>query len=253
MKVKTAATAMGTLGLFVILETASSGQVASPIDNSCIGGLQQIVTTPEGDTVYVQYPRSLACLRGSIATTGAIAIGTDATATAPSAVALGNNAAATHQGSTAIGASSQSTAANQVTLGGTGSSVRIGDIDASTAAQSGPVAIATVDANGTIGRSTVLIPALQADIGELFDLRRLDRREMRQGIAAAAAMGSAPMPSAPGRTSYVLNGSSFRGQQALGGSFMHRLDTRSPFAISAGFSYAGNKNNVARIGVAGEF
>ena len=64
---------------------------------------------------------------------------------------------------------------------------------------------------------------------------------------------SAPMPSEPGRTSYVLNGSLFRGQEAIGGSVAHRVGTDVPLAVTAGFAYAGNKNNIVRLGVAGEF
>ncbi|MBA3677196.1 MAG: hypothetical protein H0W74_07305 [Sphingosinicella sp.] len=43
----------------------------------------------------------------------------------------------------------------------------------------------------------------------------------------------------------------FRGEAALGGSLMHRLGGGKPFAIGAGFSYDGNKNNAYKIGIAG--
>jgi hypothetical protein len=76
---------------------------------------------------------------------------------------------------------------------------------------------------------------------------------MKQGIAAAFAMGHAPLPSAPGRTSYVLNGSTFRGEFAIGGSIMHRLNSDTPVAIGVGFAFAGEDNNGVRVGVAGEF
>jgi hypothetical protein len=59
--------------------------------------------------------------------------------------------------------------------------------------------------------------------------------------------------SAPGRTSFVINGAAFRGEQAIGGSILHRLGGATPLAIGAGFSFAGNKNNAVRVGVAGEF
>ena len=95
--------------------------------------------------------------------------------------------------------------------------------------------------------------AMQSDMGTLFDLRRQDRRDMRQGIAGALAMGNAPMPSQPGRVSYAVNGARFRGENAVGGSMMYRLPTRSAMAIGAGFSYAGNRNNGVRVGLAGEF
>jgi hypothetical protein len=34
---------------------------------------------------------------------------------------------------------------------------------------------------------------------------------------------------------------------------MHRFGDEAPIAVTAGFSYAGHKNNAARVGVAGEF
>jgi trimeric autotransporter adhesin len=80
-----------------------------------------------------------------------------------------------------------------------------------------------------------------------------DRQAARRGIAAAIAIGSAPMPSAPGRTSYDFNLATFRGRQAVGGSLKHRLDTQKPLAVSFGFSAAGRRNNAARLGISGEF
>lgn len=207
----------------------------------------------------------------------ATALGSNATATQAGSTAIGSNAQATHAGSTAIGANATTTAPNQVALGGTGTSVRVGDMAASTGAQVGPVDVVTVDASGTLGRDRTLAPAIQglvqvslaqtarlntveaqqallaSSVDALFDLRQVDRRDMQQGIAAAVAMGQPHMPSAAGRTSYVLNVSTFRGEQAIGGALMHRLQTGAPLAISAGFSYAGNRNNAARVGIAGEF
>lgn len=188
--------------------------------------------------------------------TGATAVGRLSAATADGASAFGAGASAGFANSTAIGTGAVTTAANQVTVGGTGSSVRVGDIAASTAAQSGPVGLVTADASGVLGRNTTIIPGLQNQIDSLFDLRRVDRTEWRAGIAGAVAMGQAPMPSASGRTSYVLNGGTFRGEWAVGGSFMHRLDLggeKTPFAIGGGFAVAGRGNNSFRVGVAGEF
>jgi hypothetical protein len=34
---------------------------------------------------------------------------------------------------------------------------------------------------------------------------------------------------------------------------MYRLNTENPMAISVGASFAGNKNNGARVGISGEF
>lgn len=205
------------------------------------------------------------------------ALGALATASAVGSTAIGARSTAAFDGSTAIGAGATTTAVNQVALGGTGSSVRVGDIVASTSAQVGTVSVATVDSNGTLGQDTTLIPAVAAlqtasaafagqlsaleaaglslgsRVDELFDLRQSDRKDTRQGIAAAVAMGQAPMPSAPGRTSYVMNGATFRGEQAVGASVLHRLDTTDPLAVGFGFSFAGNKNNAFKVGIAGEF
>ncbi len=208
---------------------------------------------------------------------GATAVGRVANASAAQSTAIGAASSATFAGSTAIGLNAATTAANQVSLGGAGSSVRAGDIAASTAAQTGTVSVATVDGSGTLGANATIIPsiaalqassgtqagqigtlqsgqaALQASVDDLFDLRRVDRRNAQQGIAAAVAMGQAAMPSEPGRTSYVLNGAAFRGEFAVGGSIMHRVDAGTPLAIGVGFSFAGNKNNAFRAGIAGEF
>ena len=95
--------------------------------------------------------------------------------------------------------------------------------------------------------------SFSSDIDTLFDLRRSDRRDMKQGVASAMAMASAPIPSEPGRIAYAVNGATFRGEYALGGSVSYRLNTDAPFSVNVGFSYAGNKNNGVRVGIAGEF
>lgn len=208
---------------------------------------------------------------------GGTALGSGSIATGVNATAVGRDSVASHNGSTALGAGSFTTAPNQVTLGGPGTSVRLGDVAASTAAQSGPTGVVTIDSSGTLGRDTTIVPAirvlqsatsahadqiaglqagqqlLSSRVDSLFDLREADQRDVRAGIAAAVAMGDAAMPSAPGRTSYVFNLATFRGEQALGGSIMHRLNSDNPVALSVGFSYGGNRNNAARVGVAGEF
>ncbi len=200
----------------------------------------------------------------------ATAVGRFAAASGANATALGSGATATFANSTALGFNAATSAANQVSLGGTGSSVRVGDIASSTAAQTGTLAVATVDANGTLGRNTTLLSnvatlqsdsasqlaqlnALDGSVNTLFDLRSRDRDDFKRGIAAATAMGQASFPSAPGKTSYAFNGAMFRGEAAVGGSLMHRFNTDTPIAVGVGFSFAGKKNNAFRAGVAGEF
>lgn len=209
-------------------------------------------------------------VRAQATASGSTAVGRLAVASGATATALGANAIASFANSTAIGTGATTTATNQVSLGGTGSSVRVGDIAASTAAQAGTLGVVTVDAGGTLGRNTTLltgvaalqsasssqlaqISALEGQTTTLFDLRSQDREDFKRGIAAATAMGQASFPSAPGKTSYVLNGAVFRGEAAFGGSLMHRFDTDAPIAVGVGVSIAGKKNNAFRAGVAGEF
>ena len=107
-----------------------------------------------------------------------------------------------------------------MTLGGAGISVRIGDIAASTAAQTGSISAVTVDASGTLGTSAVAsvaqlgtvqrslasalavsdaqfsqlsgrVGVVEGQINTLFDLAAHDRQQNRRGIAAAMAMAGA--------------------------------------------------------------
>ena len=177
-----------------------------------------------------------------------LAVGASANAAAAGSVAVGAGAVVQPgaTGSVALGSGSVATAPNTVSVGAAGAERRITNVAAGTAATDA-VNLAQLQ------RLETAQGALAGQVGELIESSRADRRDMRQGIASAVAIGSAPMPSAPGRTSYVFNIATFRGEQALGGSIMHRLRTAAPFALSAGFSYAGNRNNAARIGIAGEF
>lgn len=98
-----------------------------------------------------------------------------------------------------------------------------------------------------------LAARVDASFAQFAQLRKADQRSARRGIAAALAMGTASFPSAPGRTSYDFNLATFRGERAIGGSIMHRLNTAEPMAISIGFSSAGNRNHAGRVGISGEF
>ncbi len=176
-----------------------------------------------------------------------------------------------------MGAGAQTTAANQVALGGTGSSVRIGDIEASTLAQVGPVDVVTVDANGTLGRQSVAtaasvdnvrvsmnamqaitdaqfqslsnsVSALDARVtGLAFDLAELDTRS-RGGIAAAMAMGGTMV--VPDSTfSVSANISTYRGEQGFSGSIAARVSERIYISASVAGSTADDSTG-GRVGVA---
>ncbi|MBU2418650.1 MAG: YadA-like family protein, partial [Alphaproteobacteria bacterium] len=139
----------------------------------------------------------------------------------------------------------------QVALGGAGSTYTLAGIGstASRAAQSGDTRYVTADAGGNLA----LADFGPAAIDQLDRQMRADRQETRRGIATAIAIGTAPIPSRPGRTSYVLNGATYRDEQAIGGAIARRLDLDAPLALTAGFSYGGGDNAAFRVGIAGEF
>jgi hypothetical protein len=77
--------------------------------------------------------------------------------------------------------------------------------------------------------------------------------QTNRGVAAAVAISSAPMPSAPGRTSWTLNASTFAGVAGTGFSIAHRLNLNVPLAISASYGNGGGTAHVGRVGLMGEF
>ena len=205
---------------------------------------------------------------------GAIAIGGDldgddggALAVAADSIAIGADAQANAVGSIAIGARSIADQANTVSVGSAGNERRIvnvaagvADTDAVNVSQLAAVTGDVSAVQTTVATHTTQISARQAtqdlfegQVDTLFDLRNRDRRDMKQGVAAAMAMASAPMPSAPGRISYVFNGAMFRGEYAFGGSLQYRFNTEAPMAVNLGVSHAGHKITGVRLGVAGEF
>lgn len=195
---------------------------------------------------------------------GSTALGRIANASAAGSTALGASAAATFANSTAVGTGAATTAANQVSLGGTGSSVRVGDVAASTAAQSGPVSVATVDASGTLGVNSTLIPttaALQTasttqagQIETLFDLADHNRRDIRrayEGVAMALAMDSPGLSS--GARFAVSGGIGVYGDRVAGtAAFTARVGVATAFSAGIGMGFSSGKVG-ARAGVAHEW
>jgi len=74
-----------------------------------------------------------------------------------------------------------------------------------------------------------------------------------RGIAAVAAMANISMPSAPGRTTWALNGAVFQSEYGGGLSLAHRLNFSVPVAITAAYGNGGGSAHVGRIGLMGEF
>jgi autotransporter adhesin len=90
------------------------------------------------------------------------------------------------------------------------------------------------------------LSSLQSQVGDL-------RSEARRGIAAAVATASAPMPSAPGRTSWQIRGSTFNGEFGVGFGFAHRLNTSIPLSIVGGYGNGGGREHTGYVGFGGEF
>jgi hypothetical protein len=96
--------------------------------------------------------------------------------------------------------------------------------------------------------SQTQVAQLQSQMAQLQQQDNLNR----MGIAAALAMTNASMPSAPGRTSWTMNATEYRGDQALGGALAHRFNTSIPLAVHVGFAISGSTRTVSA-GLQGEF
>ncbi len=71
--------------------------------------------------------------------------------------------------------------------------------------------------------------------------------------APTVATASAPTPSAPGRTTWQLRGSTFHGEYGVGFGFAHRLNTGIPLSIVGGYGNGGGREHTAYVGIGGEF
>lgn len=211
---------------------------------------------------------------GASAANGGAAFGDRAVATGTGSAALGADASATAANAVAIGGGSVATVANTVSVGTAASTRRVVNVaagttpsDVATVGQlaAGTASVASALGGGSMARAdgTISAPSyafggntygsVGAAVTGLAGLSYDIRREARRGIAAATAMANAPMPSAPGRTSWAFNGATFHGEVAVGGSFAHRFNTGDPLAATIGFAYAKGGNNTVKAGMSGEF
>lgn len=205
--------------------------------------------------------------------TGSTAIGAAASAVGNNSVAVGNGAGANQANTIAIGANVKTTQANQVAIGNAANTYTLAGVasQASAAAQSGATNFVTTDASGNLAASAYG-PSTIAGLGNRIDsvqsqVNNLEaktdavqryaiqtRKEARQGVAMAIAMATAPMPSAPGKTTWATNGATYRGEWAGGLALAHRLPTCCvPIAVTAGVAYGGDNAVGVRAGLAGEF
>ncbi len=260
----TTAIGSNTLATGVQSTAVGSGAGANGVGALAFGAFSQArgdFSTSLGYASFAPADRATAIGNGAQATgADSTAIGASSRAQAVDATAVGSGAIAAQTGSTAVGTGATTTAANQVTLGGSGSAVRIGDIDASTLAQQGPVDVVTVDQNGTLGRQQVATSASvqnvrtslnalsqvsEAQFGQLensvlaldgrvsgleFQLKDVDQR-LTGGIAASMALGG-QMIVPDSNISFSLNASTYQGEQGFAGSISAKVADK--VYISAG-------------------
>ena len=209
----------------------------------------------------------------------ATALGTQANAAGDGSIAIGRSASAAQANAIAIGPGARTVRANQVAIGNGSNTYTLGGIGSaqSAAAQSGETRFVTSDAAGNLatsgyGPSTIAglgsrldsaegrlggvearVGTLESRTNALSQYSTETRREARQGVATALAMPTASMPSAPGRTTWVLNSATYRGEWAGGAALSHRLPTAVPLAINVGYAYGGDGSHGVRAGLGGEF
>jgi trimeric autotransporter adhesin len=194
-----------------------------------------------------------------------IAIGANTFATGVSATAVGNGAQATFDNSAAFGNGAAATRANQQVFGSATNTYTLAGVTsaASLAAQSGPTKVVTTDAAGNLAAASFTpqdisslqsqAASLQSRVNSLEGQVGANLIEARRGIAAAVATASAPMPSAPGKTTWQVRGSNFQSQTGFGFGFAHRLNTGMPLSIVGGYGNGGGTQHTAYVGLGGEF
>jgi trimeric autotransporter adhesin len=189
------------------------------------------------------------------------AVGGNAVATGANSAAFGSSASATFDNSAAFGNGATATRANQQMFGTASNTYIMAGITsaASAAAQRGPVQIVTSDAGGNLATASAaslgLVNSSQitAINGELANLSS-QIGQVRRGVAATAAIAYAATPSAPGRTTFALNGSVYDTAAGFGISFVHRMaGTSVPVYFSGSYGNGGGREQVGRVGFAWEW
>jgi autotransporter adhesin len=219
-----------------------------------------------GGTARAMDTNALAIGTGSTAgAASSMALGDTANATAANATAIGAHSTAGFANSTAIGTGATTTAANQIAVGTATNTYRMAGVAsaASLAAQTGPTKFVTTDAAGNLAASSFSAPdisglqsglsTLQGQVASLQGQIGANLTEARRGIAAAVATASAPMPSAPGKTTWQVRGSTFQSEAGFGFGFAHRLYTGLPLSIVGGYGNGGGTQHTAYVGMGGEF
>jgi len=231
---------------------------------------------------------SVAVGNGASAANGGAAYGDNSVATGANAAALGTGASATGANSVAIGSNSVATAANTVSFGSAGAERVLTNVAPGAVAAGSTNAVnggqlfgvqTTANAALALGQNSVqydnpahtsatlnpggsaatlhnvaagVAPTDAANVSQLTAFGTGLKSSVFSGIAAGVAMGTAPTPSAPGKTTLSLSSGFFENYTGIGLAFAHRLDTETPLNIEGGFAHAGGEN-VGRVGLSVEF
>jgi hypothetical protein len=185
------------------------------------------------------------------------AYGDGTTATGANSAAIGTGANATFANSTAIGTGATTSRANRQSFGTAANTYTLAGITSGTskAAQSGPLQVVTSDASGNL--ATTPLASLTTDLSginrQLADLSG-QIQVVKRGIAAAAAVAYVATPSAPGRTTFAINGSLFDTTGGVGFAFAHRFaNTSMPVYFSGAYGNGGGREHVGRAGISWEW
>lgn len=215
-----------------------------------------------------------------------IASGGDAYATGFMSIAIGQSTNAAVNNSIAIGSYSQAAAAhtgNYTVNGGNiaatssaGGTMSVGAIGKERQIQNvaaGVVSTTSTDAingsqlyavgsqvnsmndqvNGIANNVSALGQNTMRGFSNAYGMINNNQKEARQGIAMAAAMSQAPMPSAPGKTSWKFNNAVYKNAAATSLSIAHRLPTKVPVAVTAGVAIGLKNSAIVTGGLQGEF
>ena len=167
--------------------------------------------------------------------------------------AIGQNSNMLATNGTALGANSQvlATAFNSVGLGS--GSIATQPQTVSVGVPGGERRISNV-APGIFGTDAVNVNQLTTAVTGLQQQITDVQREERRGLAAVTAAAFAPTPSAPGKTTLAVNGSTFQGEYGVGVAFQHRLSwTSTPVYISGAYGNGGGNQHIGRVGAAVEW
>lgn len=224
---------------FTLLFLACGSAGAQVSNTLCYGGG---VGGSAGDATATGFNAFACGYHANAAGNNSTALGTDATATV-NATAVGNSAKANADNSVALGNGSVASASNTVSVGSVGNERRLVNVASG---------INSTDAVN-LGQLQDVSSSFQARFNALANDTNSLRIESRQGIAAVAALASTHMPSMPGKTAWAVNTAFFQGETGVGFSLAHRLNFNVPLAITGGYSNGGGRQQVVRVGLAGEF